>query len=409
MSSIGSLCTGTGALDSAVQSVLDGELAWVSDPDPGASALLAHHYPEVPNLGDLTAVDWATVEPVDILTAGFPCQDVSSAGRRAGLRHGNRTGLWLHIVDIIDQLRPSLVILENVRGLLSADADSAMEPCPWCVGDGPGTGLRALGALLGDLADLGFDAEWQMRPASADGAPHRRERVFIVASPTHAENVGHQRTRSAWSGWSGDPDHPDHAVSNPEGHGRREGRPESARLVGGSDAAVSGDAVADSAGTGRGAQGDSHRFPCRQRLAAREAVPGRRDGTAADADGERLAGRSERDGEPVQPGQQAPCGPDADGRVLDWGGYRAAIQRWERILGRRAPAPTVLGLRGARQLSSVFVEWMQGLPEGWVTAVPGLSRNQQLKLLGNGIVVHQAESALRLLLPRLTSLEGVAA
>src|ERR1700704_3727054 len=123
---IGSLCTGTGALDTAVRSILGGRLAWVSDPDPGASVLLAHHYPDVPNHGDLTATDWANVGPVDVLTAGFPCQDVSSAGRRAGLRHGNRTGLWLHIVDIIDQRRPSLVVLENVRGLLSADADSAM-------------------------------------------------------------------------------------------------------------------------------------------------------------------------------------------------------------------------------------------------------------------------------------------
>jgi DNA (cytosine-5)-methyltransferase 1 len=123
---IGSLCTGTGALDSAVQSVLGGELAWVSDPDPGATALLAHHYPDVPNHGDLIGIDLATVERVDLLTAGFPCQDISSAGRRAGLRHGNRTGLWLHIVEIIDQLRPSLV----VTALAAASLPAQQRPAP---------------------------------------------------------------------------------------------------------------------------------------------------------------------------------------------------------------------------------------------------------------------------------------
>lgn len=88
---------------------------------------------------------------------------------------------------------------------------------------------------------------------------------------------------------------------------------------------------------------------------------------------------------------------------MEWAGYRPAIDRWERILGRPAPAPTVLGKRGGRQLAAPFVEWLMGLPEGWVCDVPGLTRNQQLKLLGNGVVPQQAEAALRLLLPRLTS------
>jgi DNA (cytosine-5)-methyltransferase 1 len=81
----------------AVHEVLGGELAWVADNDPGAAAILAHRFPLVPNLGDITAVDWSAVEPVDVLTAGFPCQDISCAGRRAGLRTGNRSGLWFHV------------------------------------------------------------------------------------------------------------------------------------------------------------------------------------------------------------------------------------------------------------------------------------------------------------------------
>ena len=81
---IGSVCTGYGGLDEAVQQVYGGELVWVADNDPGAAAILAHHHPDVPNLGDITAVNWADVPPVDVLTMGFPCQDVSVAGQRAG-------------------------------------------------------------------------------------------------------------------------------------------------------------------------------------------------------------------------------------------------------------------------------------------------------------------------------------
>ncbi len=188
---IGSLFTGTGALDRAVTAALaeilgtdePPLLAWVADPGPGPSRLLAHHLPGVPNLGDITAIDWTRVPPVDVLTGGFPCQDVSAAGRRAGLRPGTRTGLWQVMARAVDILRPRLVVAENVRGLLSADAHSELEPCPWCVGDGERVPLRALGSVLGDLADLGYDAAWHGLPASDIGAPHGRFRVFILAWP----------------------------------------------------------------------------------------------------------------------------------------------------------------------------------------------------------------------------------
>ncbi|WAL67098.1 hypothetical protein ORV05_04740 [Amycolatopsis cynarae] len=87
--------------------------------------------------------------------------------------------------------------------------------------------------------------------------------------------------------------------------------------------------------------------------------------------------------------------------ATDWGVYAAAVRRWEVLFGRPAPEPTVTGARGARVLSPYLVEWMMGLPEGLVTATPGLTRNQMLKLLGNGVVPQQAEHALRGLLPRL--------
>ena len=83
---------------------------------------------------------------------------------------------------------------------------------------------------------------------------------------------------------------------------------------------------------------------------------------------------------------------------MAWGDYGPAVRRWELILGRPAPAPTLTGTRGGRQLALCFVEWLMGLPAGWVTAVPGLSRNEQLKLLGNGVVPQQCAVAVRGLL-----------
>jgi DNA (cytosine-5)-methyltransferase 1 len=340
---VGSLCTGTGAMELGLAQVLDVEPLWFADPDPGAAALLAHRYPSVPNLGDLTAVDWRAIRRPDIVTTGFPCTDISAAGRQAGMRVGNRSGLWFPIVDVIAELQPQLVIIENVRAILHADADSNVERCPWCVGDGPRSGLRALGAVLGDLADLGFDAEWCVVPASGVGACHQRERVVVVAAP----------------------------ATDPEGVGRGEGRPEP---------------------IGEGQTG---------------AVCDR-GGAAADPDGGGLPEWAERDGEPVEPGLETSLGDDFERCVLDWAAYQPAIERWERVLGRAATAPTVLGARGARRLNPAFVEWMQGVPEGWVTEVPRITRNQMIKLLGNAPVPHQITAALVHLLPLLLA-ERVAA
>ncbi|WP_413100857.1 DNA cytosine methyltransferase [Streptomyces sp. Inha503] len=186
---IGSLCSGYGGLDLAVQDLLGGEVLWHCQYDPDdaeqhAARILAHHWPQVPNYGDIARVDWSTVPPIDALTAGFPCTDVSLAGQLAGIGPGTRSGIWAHVVRAIRALHPRLVVIENVRGLLSAPAARSLGP-----GGGPVDGeqrpgpLRGLGAVLGDLASLGFDAEWKMHRASDAGAPHRRERVFILAWP----------------------------------------------------------------------------------------------------------------------------------------------------------------------------------------------------------------------------------
>jgi DNA (cytosine-5)-methyltransferase 1 len=159
---IGSLCTGYGGLDMGALTVFGGgRIAWVADPDPHVRMLLAARLPGVPNLGDIREVDWSAVEPVDVVTAGFPCQDISAAGRRAGIRSGARSGLWHHVARAVDSLRPALVVVENVAALR------------WRGG--------GIDIVLGDLADAGYDCVWNSVRASDVGAAHRRERVFILA------------------------------------------------------------------------------------------------------------------------------------------------------------------------------------------------------------------------------------
>jgi len=180
---IGSLFSGYGGLDLAVANVFGAEIAWHCEWDDALCKTLEANFPGVPNYRDVTQVDWAAVEPVDILTGGFPCQDVSLAGRRAGMGEGTRSGLWSEFAKAIEVIRPRWVVIENVKGLLSAKAGGGLEQCAWCMGE---TGnsepvLRALGAVLGDLADLRYDARWESLRAAQAGAPHQRTRVFIIA------------------------------------------------------------------------------------------------------------------------------------------------------------------------------------------------------------------------------------
>jgi DNA-cytosine methyltransferase len=182
---IGSLCSGYGGLDMAVLDVFpSAEIAWFCEIDPGASKVLETQFPGIPVFGDITQLDFSALEPVDLLTAGFPCQDVSVAGARKGLSGDTRTGLWFEVARAIAEIRPKMIFLENTDGLLFAKAASSLEYCEGCVGDGSGESLlRALGAVLGSLAELGYDAKWCSVRAADTGAPHRRKRVFIVATP----------------------------------------------------------------------------------------------------------------------------------------------------------------------------------------------------------------------------------
>jgi DNA (cytosine-5)-methyltransferase 1 len=190
---IGSLFSGYGGLDLAVMNVTGAEVAWHCEWDDAPSKILDKHFPGIPNYRDVSKVDFTQVEPVDILTGGFPCQDLSLAGKRAGLKEGTRSGLWSEFARAIEELKPKLVVIENVRGILSASATNPnMELCPWCMGEaGDGESfLRALGAVLGDLADIGYDAKWTGVRAADAGAPHNRFRVFIIAYPFDSNNAG---------------------------------------------------------------------------------------------------------------------------------------------------------------------------------------------------------------------------
>lgn len=439
---IGSLFTGYGGLDMAVADTLGGETVWVSDvckvntktgevghyePHRAPCSILAHRYPDAPNLGDITAVDWSAVEPVDVLTGGFPCQDVSHAGKRAGIRPGTRSGLWEHFAYAIDQLKPSLVVIENVRGLLSASAHSDLEPCPWCLGDEPDGHLRALGAVLGGLADIGYDAEWVGLPASGVGVPHGRFREFIAAHPQghpwrlvnrddspaapDANRERHERGGRARRRWDGSTH--GSLLPTPRATDGTKGGP--------NQRGSSGDLMLPSAvmllptpavndmGEGKTVEawddwtarmqakhGNGNGRGASLAIEAQRLLP--TPGAADANDGAVVHAR----GNPTLIG--AACGYRASdiarhgGKTPpEWGDYEPAIRRWE-ALTRPAPAPTETGPKGTPRLSPRFTEWMMGLPAGWITDVPGITRNEALKACGNGVVPQQAAEALRWLL-----------
>lgn len=161
-----------------------GKVAWHCEWEGAPSKILERNYPGVPNYKDVSKVDWTQVEPVDILTGGFPCQDLSVAGKRAGIEEGTRSGLWLEYLNAVKVLRPRLVVIENVRGILSGKAASNLELGDGSVDYNPKQPiLRALGVVAGSLANIGYDCRWVTVRASDVGAPHRRERVFIIAYP----------------------------------------------------------------------------------------------------------------------------------------------------------------------------------------------------------------------------------
>ncbi|NEB04523.1 DNA cytosine methyltransferase [Streptomyces sp. SID13726] len=161
-----SLCSGIGALDYAVERLLGQRVILYAEKAYWPALVMARHFPDAKNLGDITRVDWASVAvehpEITTIVAGFPCQDISHAGPRGGIG-GRRSGLWAYVATAIREIRPGFVFLENVAGIRK----------------------RGLDVVSGDLAGCGYDLEWVCLRASAVGAPHHRFRWFGVATPSN--------------------------------------------------------------------------------------------------------------------------------------------------------------------------------------------------------------------------------
>lgn len=168
----GSLFAGIGGFDLGLERA--GMVCkWQVEIDEYATQVLEKHWPTVRRWNDVRSFppegDWN----VDVICGGFPCQDISNAGAKRGLA-GERSGLWREFRRIVGELRPRYVVVENVAALL----------------------VRGVGTVLGDLASLGYDAEWHCIPAAAVGAPQFRDRVWIVANDGGRRREGEQE----WNG-----------------------------------------------------------------------------------------------------------------------------------------------------------------------------------------------------------------
>jgi len=182
---VGSLFAGIGGLDLGLERA-GMQVRWQVENDPYCIRVLEKHWPQVKRYEDVRDVKWSEVEPVDLICGGFPCQPVSVAGARKGDK--DERWLWPEFLRAIREVRPKYALVENVPGLLSID-------------DG-----RLARGVFGDLAEIGYDAEWNIISGQNVGANHRRERVFIVAYTQslsgHGLQIGKRRqmfeTRMGW-------------------------------------------------------------------------------------------------------------------------------------------------------------------------------------------------------------------
>lgn len=307
---IGSLCTGYGGLDLAVEAFFDAEMVWCAENDKYASKVIEARFNK-PNLGDIKQIDWASIEPIDILTAGYPCQPFSHAGHRKG--ENDKRHIWPDILKGISILRPKFIILENVRGHLSL-------------------GFKE---VLSDLAQNGYDAKWRIVRASDVGAPHQRARLFIIA---YSNSEGLQRT------WNKANDFADGFTPN-----------------------TNCDACEESRRTYRKISTESRGFQTGQNI--RQARS--KHGCSC----------------------QVSCDTNNQHKPHNWQMSKLGGRFASRCEMSMQDIPNALV---DDKLNAKFVEYMMGLPGGWVTDLD-LSRSQQLKMLGNGVVPQQAYYALELL------------
>jgi DNA-cytosine methyltransferase len=170
---VGSLFSGIGGIDLAFQR--NGfDIAFQVEIDPYCRKVLAKHWPDVPRFEDVKHVGIGNLPTCDVLAGGFPCTNLSLAGKQEGIKVGNASGLWFEFARIIGELRPRVVFLENVPAITHNGGTT----------------------VIGQLTEMGYDAEWCVVPASAVGAPHRRNRWFCVA---YTDRYGRQEPRTGQS------------------------------------------------------------------------------------------------------------------------------------------------------------------------------------------------------------------
>jgi DNA (cytosine-5)-methyltransferase 1 len=299
----------------AAEAYFNAETVWVSEIDKYASMVIQQRFCVV-NHGDLKTINWAEVEPIDILTAGYPCQPFSHAGDRKGTEDARH--IWPFIKEAISQLRPSHLVLENVRGHLSL-------------------GFKD---VLKDLAEIGYDARWQIVRASDVGAPHQRARLFVIAYPkggwSRLQRIGNQTPYAEF----GDDDE---TITNTDG---QRSQIQTQRQIAGKSEPAS--------------------------------ISNHNTFAYADCDARTESRRTD-------------TGISQSPSKVIYGSDRKK-HRFSREMDRQDVPPTL----DQGKLNAKFVEYMMGLPVGWVTDT-GLSRTQQLKMLGNGVVPQQAYYALQLL------------
>ena len=163
---VGSLFSGIGGLDLGLERA-GMRVIWQSEIDPYACKVLGKHWPEVVNHGNIKEINWDEIKRPDVICGGYPCQPFSTAGKRRGEEDPRH--LWPWVREAISRLRPRYAILENVRGHLSLGGLS----------------------VIGELASIGYDAEWQIVSAASMGAPHKRDRLVIVAYPQRKRDGEH--------------------------------------------------------------------------------------------------------------------------------------------------------------------------------------------------------------------------
>lgn len=159
---IGSLFSGIGGFELGLEWAGLGETVWQVENNEFCQKILAKHWPDTKRYGDIKNVGKHNLEPVDLICGGFPCQDISQAGKRAGIKEGTRSGLWFQCKRIVSELRPRFALFENVSAILN---------------------YPNLHTVLCDLAEIGYDVEWNCLSADEVGANHERERIFIIAYP----------------------------------------------------------------------------------------------------------------------------------------------------------------------------------------------------------------------------------